>query len=299
MAEPSPKRRRTSAEPDVSATGDFRPRNALRRTPPRRASWLSPTKASLARFNPEILSRRASAASAAAEPAAGPADPPTRGQRALSYVLGESQQQPDRPDAANAPAQGPPEGERRHSIGGRLLPSRDVLQAAAADQLAHESAQAEKRTTSAADTNDDLPSHPAESPAARPDLPPREGLFSSPSKRPRRNRSLGQRLSSPFKPRESPLRLEPPASAGVEESSPTPRERVQRLPLPVGAGAAEQTAAPVEPKKEVVDPRLKEKERLQKQLRELQEEVKQYEREIERSRNAPDDENVEDLSTLM
>ncbi|KAF2097898.1 hypothetical protein NA57DRAFT_57073 [Rhizodiscina lignyota] len=45
MDEPSPKRRRLSPEPDNSE-----PRKA-----PRRASFLSPTKASLARFNPNLL----------------------------------------------------------------------------------------------------------------------------------------------------------------------------------------------------------------------------------------------------
>ncbi|KAB2577032.1 uncharacterized protein LTHEOB_391 [Lasiodiplodia theobromae] len=300
MAEPSPKRRRTSAEPPVvSETGDFRPRNTLRRTPPRRPSFLSPTKASLARFNPEILSRRASTTSAVAEPDE-PSRSPGRGQRALAYVLGESHQNPD--DGNAAPAAQQHGEERRHSIGGRLLPSRDVLQAAAADQLAQESAaHAERRT----DVEDDLPTFPKGSPAARPDLPPHAGLFSSPSKKARRNKSLGQRLSSPFKPRELPLRPEPAdreAQAGAENPSPRGgklvREEVQESPRAMNSAIAEQRLAPAMPKVGI-DPMEKEKERLGKQLQEMQEEIKQYEREVERSRTVPGHESAEDISTLI
>lgn len=298
MASPSPKRRRTSPETEVTDTGDFRPRNALRRTPPRRASWLSPTKASMARFNPEILARRASAVSATAE-LAGQTDPSGQGQRALAYVLGESQQHSDRQEAQAGEQD---EGQRRQSIGGsRKLPSRDVLQAAAAENPRQETAQSNKRMSVA---EDDLPTHPVASPAARPDLPPQKGLFSSPSKLPRRNRSLGQRLSSPFKPRESPLRLDPPASeaeaeAGADEPSPTPRGQIQEPSQVVEASAVEQGPTPAEPKKDVPDPRRVEKERLQKQLQELQEEVKLYEREIERSRSLPGDDRGEDISALL
>ncbi|OMP81865.1 hypothetical protein BK809_0006174 [Diplodia seriata] len=313
MAEPSPKRRRTSVEPPVvTENGDFRPRNALRRTPPRRASFLSPTKASLARGNPEVLSRRASAASAATEPDE-PSRSPSRGQRALAYVLGESQQNPDLPsEGNNATASMQPDGsdQRRRSIGGRLLPTRDVLQAAAADQLAHESAaQAERRV---AEMEDDLPTYPKGSPAARPDLPPPEGLFSSPSKKARRNKSLGQRLSSPFKPRELPLRSESagkstnasadnPGLAG-EELVRDEGRHVQESQQAMDPAVLENRPSPIVAKVEVG---LKEKEkeneknRLEKQLYKMQEEVRQYEREIELGRIAPEEGSAEDISALI
>lgn len=328
MTEPSPKRRRTSAEPppEVSAAGDFRPRNVLRRTPPRRASWLSPTKASLARFNPEILSRRASAVSATGSSSA-QVSPTNRGQRARAYVLGESQQQPDAVPTAEDGGQrrqsiggrklpsmdvlhgagadadrpeidpaAPDGGQRRLSLGGRMLPSRDVLQAAAADQMAQETTQTERNPA----VEDDLPMHPTGSPTARPDLPPQEGLFSSPSKRPRRNKSLGHRLSSPFKPRESPLRLEPPTSnpdADAEEPNKNQRAQVRQSPQVAGVNDTERRQARIVPTKVEVDPRQQEKEHLQYRLRELQEEVKQYEQEVRRSRNAPED--GEDNSALI
>ncbi|OJD39776.1 uncharacterized protein BKCO1_2000113 [Diplodia corticola] len=297
MAEPSPKRRRTSAEPPVvTENGDFRPRNALRRTPPRRASFLSPTRASLARFNPEVLSRRASAASAAPEPDE-PSQPPSRGQRALSYVLGESQQNPGLPSEGNNAAAAPQQDggdQRRRSIGGRLLPTRDVLQAAAADQLAQESvAQAE----------DDLPTYPTGSPAARPDLPPEQALFSSPSKKARRNKSLGQRLSSPFKPRELPLRPEPAEQdldAGAGNMRLAERRQVEESTQGVDSTAFESRPPPDVPKVEDDSKeKQKQKDRLQKQLQEMQEEIRQYEQEIERNRTASGEDSAEDMSALV
>ncbi|EKG20117.1 hypothetical protein MPH_02562 [Macrophomina phaseolina MS6] len=117
-----------------------------------------------------------------------------------------------------------------------------------------------------------------------------------------KNKSFGQRLSSPFKPRESQLRSEPSASdteAGTAESTQNREVHVQGSPRIPEKDVAEQRPVLAFPMKVEVDPRQRQMELLKKQLRELQEEVKQYEREVERSRSAPRDEEEEDISSLI
>ncbi|KAK8212514.1 hypothetical protein IWZ01DRAFT_269387 [Phyllosticta capitalensis] len=268
MDPPSPKRRKpsptkTGPEAPVTETGDFIPRNQLRRTPPRRASFQSPTKASLSRFNPEILSRRTSTGS---EKKSNPSDPTGRGQRALAYVLGKTEQLNPGEATSNDQAQGG----------------------------ATETAE----TTDAADTEveaEDLPAHPEDS---QPDLPPHEGLFSSPRKSPaKRNKSLGQYLSSPSKQAALPgSQIQRISRAPLEAKGPSPiAVEDDENRILVAASGKEQTLKPERPSEP--DPKQQEKEELQAKLKSLREEVEFIESQVQLSRNAPSD--GEDASALV
>ncbi|KAK7538812.1 uncharacterized protein J3D65DRAFT_351483 [Phyllosticta citribraziliensis] len=265
MDPPSPKRRKPSpTEPatSVTETGDFRPRNQLRRTPPRRASYQSPTKASLSRFNPDILARRTSIES---EKRLNPGDPTGRGQRARAFVLGETDQ---------------------------LDPSYVY-----GDDQARVGA-----TKTGADVDmqdmgeDDLPERPEDS---QPDLPPQEGLFSSPRKSPaKRNKSLGRYLSSPSKQAAVPgiqVHLNSRSPAKVKEPSPISAPSHESRTIVVESSGEQQKPRPA--LKPEPDPKLQEKEQLQARLDSLREDVEAIERQLQLSRNPPDAD--EDSSALI
>ena len=103
---PSPKRRRISnshshshAPTGISGTPRRTPNNSPGRSPHRRASYLSPTKASLARFNPSLLPKSPLKDAPALKPTredTAQVVPPrlgistSRGKKVLAYVLGKS-----------------------------------------------------------------------------------------------------------------------------------------------------------------------------------------------------------------
>ncbi|KAK7556645.1 hypothetical protein IWX49DRAFT_614909 [Phyllosticta citricarpa] len=265
MDPPSPKRRKPSPTGPgniVIETGDFRPRNQLRRTPPRRASYQSPTKASLSRFNPDILARRASISS---DKQPNPGDPTSRGQRARAFVLGETDQ----------------------------LDPGDV----SSDNQAQVWATKTTADVGARDMGGgDLPERPVDS---QPDLPPQAGLFSSPRKSPaKRNKSLGQYLSSPSKQAAVPgtqVQRSPRSPAKLKEQSPMPAPGHGEQVLVVESSGEQQkprAAFHSEP-----DPKQQEKELLQARLDSLREEVGFIEQQVQFSRNHADAD--EDSSALI
>ncbi|KAF2086790.1 hypothetical protein K490DRAFT_57687 [Saccharata proteae CBS 121410] len=309
MASPSPKRRKTS--PATGVSGDvFQPRNALRRTPPRRPSFMSPTRASMSRFNPDLAARPRSAGRELVE------DVIERGQGIRKYILGETDAQPDtQPDAQpDARTGATPAEQDVDSTTRRPHSEPDPIQAAVNEQVSQESVRHAARVQTDRGlyppelSDDDLPiaSSHLGSPLTKPDPPPRGALFSSsPSKKPRRNKALGQRLSaSPRKPsalRSSPLKpaarakdfggTQAQAKGGKErkiasveadESSPTgPAQRVGNLSKPAA------------------DPKHHEKQRLKKRIEELQGDVAKYELELERSQAPRERRDTDDCSDLI
>ncbi|KAI1129932.1 hypothetical protein F5Y10DRAFT_141345 [Nemania abortiva] len=263
MDNPTPKRRKTSPTTSVSVNESNEPASsdsATRRSSRlNRPSFASPTKASLARSNPDILRRRASSRGsqaadllpvpAASEPGSptshhGDVDDLVTAQLEHESETGRAQND-DGAGSGNATTQ-PPVSPVRRAGGGLAMKPRRTPNKPSPRPLPPPSAEEEElidpfkgRRLRRSPPPGVLPRVEAE----EPELPPTptqkglsdpasvisspSGIHNTPSKRPRRSRILAARInSSPLK--QPPLRPPEPALETVEEAG---RPRVARDPL--------------------------------------------------------------------
>ncbi|OCL08743.1 hypothetical protein AOQ84DRAFT_354346 [Glonium stellatum] len=288
MASPSPKRRKTS--PTGSVPGNLSP---MRKTPTR-ASFLSPTKASLARFNPELLPRPTSAGSGDPRPHSR-GEAIAHGQEAHAYILGNPEKvqpapnvQIEQPESREDALQASSGAEVEREASNRQPVSKN---GAASLQKGEESTVNPR----AQEEEADLPLTPKEQGLRGPEDTPRRGiLYSSPSKRLRRNKTSAK--PSPLKPKQ-------PSVTAYNDASLADGATGER-PLAIGRGEKDkqpQAAPPPHPKEKA---KKQEKERLLLQMKSLQDEVQLYERVVERSRSVssddpPDDIDLDELITLV
>lgn len=247
MDEPARKRRKTSSPIERQRSA-----SPLKK-PPRRPSFASPTKASLARNYPNLLQRPTTPSSATPKQD-NRGDILDRGKQARAYILGEAEVQQelgqegsreDDPDQAVAGAQQSrvvrdpnttPRSRRTkgHGTAGPLLGDADE------DEL-------------------DLPTTPSQRVIDERDTPRRGILFSSPSKRP-------PRLKEPVKQSPLKLRVEPVETPGLVEKTgddePGQKEKQRQPPDPE-----------LEKRKQEKAQLLSELENLEKDIKECTEEI--------------------------
>ena len=279
MASPS-KRRKTSLTGSVP--GNLSP---ARKTPAR-ASFLSPTKASLARFNPGLLPYPTSASSGDSRPN-NRGEAIARGQEVRAYILGDPEKAQPVP---NVQAE---QRESREDAPQALLGA-EVEREPPNKQTVSENAviTPQKRQESsvnhrAPEEEADLPLTPKEQGLQEPEDTPRRGiLYSSPSKRLRRKKTSAK--PSPLKPKQLLVTSNTDtllADDGAAEERPQITERDEKE-------EKSQVAPPHDPKEEG---KRQEKERLLLQLKRLQDEVQLYERTLEKSLNPASDDLLDDV----
>ncbi|KAF2458055.1 hypothetical protein BDY21DRAFT_379092 [Lineolata rhizophorae] len=303
MESPSPKRRRLSAAPP-------RPSASAQTGTSARASFASPTRASLARFNPSLLPRPRSAGNPA--PATPDKPPRARSDDALAYVLASHTANPHADPEAD-PANGRASAERatgadaiegepaRTAVG---TPRRSAVQGRFYERFLGEVPDVER-------DDEELPPTPSEPGSGRRDgaspsgSVPRGMLFSSPSRRPKRGKGRDKGLgASPLRPRVQPTKGAAEADSGTSGAASNfggkKAEAVASRPEGQAVPSAIKPAAMGEA---VLDPRFKEKEKLERELRVLQEEVNELEKEAELSRSgqsgAIGDDNIDTLMSLL
>jgi hypothetical protein len=237
MDEPARKRRKTSSPAERSPS-------PLRKAP-RRPSFASPTKASLARNYPNLLPTQPTSARSPSRPN----NLVARGKQARAFVLGETdvQETLNREDARRSNA-----------------PSSEDLLPNAQNSTPRARKTATYRAAPAVDEDEpELPTTPSQRGLEEQDGPRRGVLFSSPSKRP-------PRMKSPVK--QSPLR---PRAPPVQEASSTQY---------IEDGPQDTVSKEQAGKRELLDPevekRKQEKARLQYELAELESQVSRCAEEI-------------------
>ncbi|KAH8649180.1 hypothetical protein BX600DRAFT_442445 [Xylariales sp. PMI_506] len=263
METSAPKRRKISPTTNVAVSGSDPASGSSdgpRRRSPRlqRPSFVSPTRASLARANPEILERRdaarsrsqASAPQASSDASDGPSRS-TRSQRGASANPPASEPDAD-PNAEEEP-QSASQGAARRSLGGMSARPRRSLNKPSPRPLPPPSAQEEEllgpfkgRALRRSPPRGVLPAHQPE----EPDLPPTPvekgmsdpssintspaGIHNSPSRRPRRSRALAEQLRSGSSPlKQPPLRPQdfetvakaPPPTLAFRPKGPAPTRK--------------------------------------------------------------------------
>ena len=280
MTSPSPKRRKTS--PTGSVPGNLSP---ARKTPTR-ASFLSPTKASLARSNPRLLPRPTSAGSRDSRPNSR-GEAIARAQEARAYILGDLEKAQPVPNV---------QAEQRESLedAPQALPGAEAEREAPNKQTVSENGVTTSQKRQEPSVNHrvpeeeaDLPLTPKEQGLQELEDTPRRGiLYSSPSKRLRRNKTSAK--PSPLKPKQllaisnTDTSL---ANDGTAEERPQTTERDKKE-------EQSQVAPPHDPKEEG---KRQEKERLLLQLKRLQDEVQLYERTVEKSLSPASDDLLDDV----
>lgn len=247
MDEPARKRRRTNS-PDA-------PSSPLRK-PPRRPSFASPTKASLARNYPNLLPARSTTAGAKRLDSRG--DIFARGKQARAFILGETDMQEQlSQEAAGYDGREEEDISAQSATPRAKRPARPQSVPIASDAL---------------DEDEDLPSTPTQMGLEEQDGPRRGILYSSPSKRPPRMK--GAVKQSPLRPKAPPVQqITPREEEGPEDAE--PQEAV--------------------PKKQPLDPefekRKQERARLQREVEELEAQVARCTEEIvkeqQRGQNEP------------
>ncbi|KAL9062458.1 MAG: hypothetical protein Q9157_008904 [Trypethelium eluteriae] len=219
MDEPTTKRRRLSSVDSKVRDGS--------KTTPRRASYMSPTKASLSRFNPSLLNGTSSADASRSRPVSRNSIS-TRGQDLRNYVLGGGPNandespvtqaverrepvettEPEDPPELSKSISSPPEAQKPASTSSQLQP------------LAPSGRGNVLPTAEPVEEEADLPGTPQGLEDVDYDPPPRGILFSSPVKRARRSKSVAQKhKSSPLKPVDQPRPF--PENDGSRQESPT------------------------------------------------------------------------------
>ncbi len=304
MTSPSPKRRKTSP--------DFSEQELTIRTPTR-PSFISPTRASLARFNPNLLPKPRTSGAARASDAKGQSELLQKGQKALAYVLGQPSTSPSvstrraggivdedlivKRSIQTSPAR---QNARRDAVG------TSVREEALERPRSNERMDFDNVAISAHrdDQNDDeddgLPPLPADRQIheLQQDTPPRGLLWSSPSKRSRKSKS-----------RQATETVPSSASRGEKQDTQVGSQRVVRANAsPPARGRTPElepksTTPPVPKQKKslvveeiAVDPeqsaKRKEKEQLLRQLNQLQDDVRFLERIVENDRGKGTSEGI-------
>ncbi|CAO2648015.1 Nn.00g089370.m01.CDS01 [Neocucurbitaria sp. VM-36] len=258
MDEPARKRRKTNSPEERE-----RQSSPLRK-PPRRPSFASPTKASLARNYPNLL-RPTSAGGEASRPSSR-GDILARGKQARAFVLGQTDTQKE----ANLGASEDVEGDTTGAAQEPLSKVQNVTPRAQ-KTTGHRSAPIPTRPLD--EDEADLPTTPSQRGLEEQDEPRRGILYSSPSKRP-------PRMKDPVK--QSPLRPKAPP--------------VQNLPITqsveVDQGENDIQAQQQSPPDPEVERRKQEKAQLQRELEDLEAQVSKCTQEITREQHRAPDEAI-------
>ena len=285
MVSPSPKRRKAS--PTRSVPGNLSPA----RKKPTRASFLSPTKASLARFNPGLFPRPPSAGSGDSRPnSRGKAI--ARGQEARAYILGDLEKAQPVPNV-QAGQRGPREDAPQVLLGAEVERETSNKQTVPENGVTTPQKRQESPVNHRAPEEEaDLPLTPKEQGLQEPEDAPRRGiLYSSPSKRPRRNKTSAK--PSPLKPKQ--LLVTSNTDTSLADDGAT-EERSQTT----GRGEKEEQSQVAPPHDLKEGGERQEKERLLLQLKRLRDEVQLYERTVEKSLSPASDDLLDvDLEELM
>lgn len=238
MDEPTRKRRKTSS-PAERASSPLR-------KPPRRPSFASPTKASLARNYPNLLPSRPASAGSPSRPSSR-GDILARGKQARAFVLGETDAQEN--ENQNTVPVGPQTAQNvtprvRKALGRRSAP---II------------------TDSVDEEEPELPTTPSQRGLEEQDGPRRGVLFSSPTKRP-------PRVKNPTK--QSPLQ---PNAPRVQKASSA--QHLEDGPEDTDIDRRAEKKQPPDPE---VEKRRQEKARLQREMAELEDQVSRCTAEIVR-----------------
>lgn len=238
MDEPARKRRRTNS-PEERASSPLR-------KPPRRPSFASPTKASLARNYPNLL-RPTSAGSPGPRPSSR-GDILARGKQARAFVLGETDMQQELSQEALG------EVESRVVTGKQQNPALDQNVTPRARKTTGQRG-APILTSALEEEEQDLPTTPSQRGLEEQDGPRRGVLFSSPSKRP-------PRIVDPVK--QSPLKQKAQVHKDALVNS------IGREPDNTENQSGLENKQPLDP---ALEKKKHEKARLQRELEELEAQV--------------------------
>ncbi|KAF2191149.1 hypothetical protein K469DRAFT_622585 [Zopfia rhizophila CBS 207.26] len=247
MDAPQPKKRKTSPPEETD-----RASSPLKK-PPRRPSFASPTKASLARYNPNLLPRPASSGSAVSRPNSR-GEVLTRGQQAHAFVLGESEAlhtasdvtQSDDQDQAVAGAD--QQSPRDRAPSSRMTGRGTRVSAPPGDSEEEDAG---------------LPISPSARALEQQDTPRRGVLFSSPSKRPPRLKVMAKKPAAISKPRLQSIRSSRARSKEVDDEAAEKEE-------PKGETKKK------EPQNPELEKKKQEKAKLLSELDELESEVSEF-----------------------
>ncbi|KAF2660514.1 hypothetical protein K491DRAFT_621039 [Lophiostoma macrostomum CBS 122681] len=245
MDEPARKRRKTNSPQDQG-----RASSPLKK-PPRRPSFASPTKASLARFNPNLLPTRPTSSDSATSKPDARGDILNRGKQARAFIFGNSEEQAVQAEIArNEDQTRAGASERPQSREQNVTPRPRRFNSRSRTSTAQEHLNEEEA---------ELPTSPTGRTTDQRDTPRRGVLFSSPSKRPPRLKANSQ---------QSPLRLEP-KELESRVLTPIPPDTIDEEPVEI---VPERKMTPPDPE---MEERKREKERLLQELRGLEEDVAQ------------------------
>jgi hypothetical protein len=251
MDEPARKRRKTSS-PLERASSPLR-------KPPRRPSFASPTKASLARNYPNLLSSRPTSAGSPIRPNSR-GDILARGKQARTYVLSET-------DTQEESSQDVFQEETSEKIAGAQQRAPYVGSATPRARKGTGQRRAGTPTGGLEDDEPDLPTTPSQRGLEEQDGPRRGVLFSSPSKRP--PRAKGPVKQSPLRPKAPPAQRTAPELQVVDGQD----------------AGAQDTAEKREPPDPELERRKHEKARLQREMEELEAQVSRCTEEIVKEQN--------------
>lgn len=244
--------------PSVSPTkAVFDSASSPLKRPPRRPSFASPTKASLARNYPSLLPTRLSPSES------GPPRPPSRadilarGKQAREYILGDKDtQDQSRREHINE------EGGQQTNPGAEQprIPSPQIVTPRARRTVGTWARNgASYASGEEEEEEEELPTSPSQRTMHKLDTPRRGILFSSPNKPPRRSKDLFQQ---PDARGSAPAMLEDHVEALSEN-------------LTKGRHAQGMTEAPKESPDPELEKKIREKERLKRELEELESDVVQ------------------------
>ena len=254
MDEPARKRRKTNSPEERE-----RQSSPLRK-PPRRPSFASPTKASLARNYPNLL-RPTSAGGEASRPNSR-RDILTRGKQARAFVLGQTDTQQEAVSGAIEEVEGGTAAAQELSQVQNVTPRPQKT-------VGYRGAPISTRPLD--EDEADLPTTPSQRGLEEQDEPRRGVLFSSPSKRPPRMKELVKQ--SPLRPKTPPVQYDPIAPS-----------------VEVGQGENNVQAQKKPPPDPEVETRKQEKAQLQRELEDLEAQVSKFTEEMTKEQQRASDE---------
>ncbi|KAI9656602.1 MAG: hypothetical protein M1821_004809 [Bathelium mastoideum] len=274
---------------------------------------MSPTKASLARFNPDLLNQTTNASSSHSRSLTRN-EPATKKQNLRDYVLGARPTDDESPTVHTdereevTQTRGPTDLAESISYNNESYSgSQEVTSSPSRPQpLAPSTRTNVMPTAETVEEEADLPATPQGLENPEYDPPPRGILFSSPSKRPRRSKSLAQKLkSSPLKPINRPS---PASQDNDPHSSPTRRSLPDSQNVDV-IRLAESVAPSAEPTRTVgmsdeLRHKIRRRDKLKDELKSLTKNVESFETTIaaldnEDSETASQELDIEHLMALI
>ncbi|KAJ9649600.1 hypothetical protein H2199_000378 [Coniosporium tulheliwenetii] len=304
----SPAKRRKTSHPPPEPAQEGVDRSDVRQTPTR-ASFLSPTKASLARFNPNLLPKSTPTRSGASRPGS-QGRPSSRGQQLRAYVLGDAEvleaglvavmRTPNDAPVAPRPGSQARGDSVQKNINAQIARELEIV--ARQSFLAYEKIVGSE--TPAEEEEADLPLTPSQRGIHDVgDHTPREILYSSPSKRAKRSKALAKKLnSSPSKPRDQTHRGdETEEQAWPEVAAPQPEAEILDGEQTTATRTGEDQQVPGAASQES-EAKQQEKDRLLQEMKALEDQVKRLEHAVHTLDTGPsnsDFENPQDLDSRI